>query len=289
VKGETTDAPAPPLSPAGELVRRHDRDRFMTALFAPAARREDLFALYAFNYEIARVRETVSEPMLGRIRLQWWRECIEAAYQGGPVRRHVVAEAVTAAIRSRGLSRGPFDRLIDTRERDLDESPFPTLGSLRDYAAGTSAALIELAVEALAAGSGTANEAAREVGVGYALAGLLRAVPFHARLGRCYIPADIAAHAGLDLRDYAAARASAPLRAAVAEIAAAASDCLRRARDLRARVPRAAVPALLPAIIAARALDRLRRARYDPFDPALATGDPLQSWRLAAAALLGRF
>ena len=70
------------LSPLAALVRRHDRDRFQTALFAPAARREALFALYAFNYEIARVRESVREPMLGQIRLQWWREAIDAAFAG---------------------------------------------------------------------------------------------------------------------------------------------------------------------------------------------------------------
>src|SRR5271156_3271915 len=79
------------LSPVGALVRRHDRDRFQTALFAPAARREALFALYAFNYEIARVRESVREPMLGQIRLQWWREAIDAAYAGAASRRHEVA------------------------------------------------------------------------------------------------------------------------------------------------------------------------------------------------------
>ena len=69
-------------------MRHHDRDRFQTALFAPAERREALFALYAFNYEIARVREAVREPMLGQIRLQWWREAIAAAYAGEPPRRH---------------------------------------------------------------------------------------------------------------------------------------------------------------------------------------------------------
>ena len=81
------------MSPVGALVRRHDRDRFQTALFAPAAHREALFALYAFNYEIARVREIVREPMLGRIRLQWWREAMAAAFAGGPVRRHEVVDA----------------------------------------------------------------------------------------------------------------------------------------------------------------------------------------------------
>src|SRR5271163_3052970 len=87
------------LSPAAAITRRHDRDRFQTALFAPAARREALFALYAFNYEIARVREAVTQPMLGQIRLQWWRENIAAAFEGGGRRHHPVVEPLAATIR----------------------------------------------------------------------------------------------------------------------------------------------------------------------------------------------
>src|SRR6516165_11018485 len=112
------------LSPVAAIVQRHDRDRFQTVLFAPAARREALFALYAFNYEIARARESVTEPMLGRIRLQWWRESIAAAFEGGGIRQHPVVEAITATIREFGLTRDHFDRLIDARETDLaDEAP----------------------------------------------------------------------------------------------------------------------------------------------------------------------
>src|SRR5215472_846603 len=105
VRGETPfpnrrSAAAARLSPVAALVRQHDRDRFQTVLFAPAARREALFALYAFNCEIARVRESVTEPTLGRIRLQWWRENIAAAYEDGPVRDHDVVEALTDTIRA---------------------------------------------------------------------------------------------------------------------------------------------------------------------------------------------
>ncbi len=88
-------AEADRLSPVAALVRHHDRDRFQTVLFAPVARREALFALYAFNYEIARVRERVTQPTLGRIRLEWWRETIAAAFEDGPIRHHIVAEPLT--------------------------------------------------------------------------------------------------------------------------------------------------------------------------------------------------
>lgn len=58
----------------GRDLQRLDPDRWLTTLFAPDASRPGLFALYAFNAEIARARESVSQPMIGQIRLQWWRE-----------------------------------------------------------------------------------------------------------------------------------------------------------------------------------------------------------------------
>jgi Squalene/phytoene synthase len=80
---------------------------------------------------------------------------------------------------------------------------------------------------------------------------------------------------------------STALRRAIAEIAAAASAHLRMARR-QPRPAAAALPALLPAVVAEHSLKRLQRAGYDPFNPALARPDPLQSWRLAAAVLAHR-
>src|SRR3954469_1186159 len=161
------------LSRPAVIVRRHDRDRYQTALFAPSDRREALFALYAFNYEVARVRETVTTPMLGQIRLQWWREVIAAAYAGAPARRHEVVTPLVTAITAFGLTRSHLDRIIDARERDLYDTPPADIAALIDYAEGTSSALIYLALEALGAADPVAVEAAREVGIAYALAGLL--------------------------------------------------------------------------------------------------------------------
>jgi NADH dehydrogenase [ubiquinone] 1 alpha subcomplex assembly factor 6 len=277
------------LSPAAAITRQHDRDRFQTALFAPAARREALFALYAFNYEIARVREAVTQPMLGRIRLEWWRENIAAAFANGAVRRHPVVEALGVAIRERGLTRVHFDRLINAREADFDEDPPASLAVLEAYAEGTSSQLVYLALEALGVSDPAAREAGHHIGIAYALTGLLRALPVLTASGRPVVPPDIAARAGLDLGDYRALRSSNALRAAVAEIAAAAEAHLQAAPERPRAVARAALPALLPAVIAGRWLKRLKKARHDPFDPGLIRPDPLQSWRLATASLRRRF
>jgi len=270
-------------------VRRHDRDRFQTALFAPAARREALLALYAFNYEIARVRETVTQPVLGRIRLEWWRESITAAFEGAPIRRHTVVEPLSAAIVEFALTRAHFDRIIDAREADLEDEPPATLDALDSYAEATSARLVHLALEILGARDPAVGEAGHHVGIAYALAGLLRAMPFHARAGRRFIPAEIAARTGLGDEDYRSLRGTPALRAASAELAAAAFRHVDRAGAVRRKLPRSALPALLPARIARHALIRLKRAGYDPFDPHLASPDPLQGWRLATAVLFNRF
>jgi len=273
------------LSPTGNLVRQHDRDRFQTALFAPAARREALFALYAFNYEIARIREAVREEMLGRIRLQWWREVVNAAYSGRPPRRHDVVETLSEAINRYDLTQAHFERLIDAREADLPGAPPPTLAALEEYCEASSGCLVELAAEILGFRGEAAAAVAREVGVGYALAGLLRAMPHHAAAGRSYLPDEFS----VDPEDYRRRQATPGLRGAVRAIAGMAERYLASARAKQRTIPRSSRAAFLPATVASRYLRKLKRAENDPFAPALVAPDPLQSWRLLAASLRGRF
>ena len=281
---------SPDESAIGRLVRRHDRDRFLTALFAPADRRSDLLALFAFNYEVARTREVVSEPMLGRIRLQWWRDCLDQIYAGGATRRHEIVEPLAMAIRERGLTRAHFDALLAARERDLDDDPPESLAALEAYAAQSSAPLVLLALEVLGESGAAARQAGEAVGTGFALTGLLRAVPFHARAKRLYLPLSLCADSGLDIdRGLFELRASPELAAVAEQVAERAAAHLAAARTLRPAVPRAALPALLPAVLARADLARLRRAGYDPFAPEIAAGDPWRGWRLTLATLRRRY
>ena len=132
--------------------------------------------------------------------------------------------------------------------------------------------------------------AARDVGIAYALTGLLRAAPFHARAKRLYLPADRVGAAGLEThRTLFELKPSPALAQIVGEVAVVARQHLAAARRIRREIPRRAVPALLPAIVAGRWLDQLDRARHDIFDPSVARRDPMTSWRIAAAAALGRY
>ena len=271
-------------------LRQHDRDRYQTALFAPAERRDALFALYAFNYEVARIRETVHEPMLGLMRLQWWRDALDEIYAGKSPRRHEVVTPLARVVAAHSLSKAHFNALLDARAQDMEEVAPESLGALENYAAGTSGSLVLLALETLGVRDATAAEAGRSIGIAYALAGLLTAAAFHAQRRRVYLPAALTARHGVDLeRSLFALKPSSGLAAATRDIADRARGRLDEARRQRGAIPRAAMPALLHAVLAERRLRRLDAADHNLFDAKLAVGDTLQSLRLAWAALRRRY
>lgn len=274
------------LPPFVAALRRNDRQRYQTALFAPPERRDALFALYAFNFEIARIREAAREPLLSRVRLQWWRETVDEIYAGAKPRRHDVVEALAAAIRNHGLSRGSFDALLDARETDLSDDPPPTLAALEAYADGSSASLVRLALEALGARDEGTTAAGRTVGIAYSLAGLLAAVPFHARMKRVFLPAELIERHNLDIeRTLFELKTTPALAEIVKDVAACARARLAEGRAMRSAVSRQALPALLPAVIVAHRLKLLDRLRQNVFDARWSSPDGLQSWRLFWAAL----
>lgn len=255
----------PELSYCAEQVRRFDNDRFLCALFAPPEEREALAALYAFNLEVARIRESVREPMLGRIRLQWWRDTIAGTFEAAAP-RDPVAAALAKAIHRFALSREHFDRLIDARDFDLDDRPPATLEDLVAYAEGTGAPLVKLSAQVLGARDPAVSGPADHLGIAWALTGLIRAVPFHARARRLYLPAATSRKAGLDVLALFEKGSVPGLPAVVAEVAGRAAEHLAKARDGRNAVPRPALPAFLPATLAGLYLRRIAAAGHDPFD-----------------------
>lgn len=250
----------PIQTPAEALVRRHDPDRYFATLFAPAQTRPHLFALYAFNYEIARVGEAVREPMMGEIRLQWWREAVEGARDGRP-REHEVARALAEMFASAAVPLELFDAMIEARRNDLDPSPFADLAALEAYADATSGNVMRLAARILGAGD-SRDDLAREAGIAYALAGLLQAVPYHAARGAMMLPRDMLEAEGLSRDDILAGK-NIGLRPVIALIAERARSRLAAARKLPR--PKQALAAFLPAALVPLKLKRLTAAGLDPF------------------------
>lgn len=274
------------LSYCAAQVHDNDRDRFLCTLFAPADRREDLFALLAFNSEIARTRELVSDTTLGLIRLQWWREAVTGTAAGA--QDQAIVTALRDAIDRHRIAPEDLITLVDAREFDLVDRPPADLSELEDYVGQSAAAVTVLCARMLGAESDAALEAARRVGMAYGLAGVLRAVVFHAHQRRLMLPEAESDAAGLETGALFELKSSPALRQVSALIAARAAEHLRRARALRHAHRRATLAALLPATLAEHYLRRLRQNDHDPLAPQFGLARP-SSWRLTWAALLGRY
>lgn len=218
------------LSPSAAIVQRHDPERFVSALFAPASVRETLFTLYAFNHELARAREVASQPLLALIRLQWWREVVD-----GADRRHDIATPLRAALDAGALAPECLCAMIEARMLEADDRVDDAQwGAYLEGAGGAlmRAAGLVLGAEALAA-------SLSQVGAGCAAVGLLRNHAAHAAIGRWSFP---------EGRDAPWARAQA-------------AELLGPAQHWG----HAATPAALPVVFARRALRRLDRPVIDPF------------------------
>jgi 15-cis-phytoene synthase len=252
-----------------ELVRAADRDRFLASLFAPAEHRGALQALYAFNVEVARVREAAREPLPGEIRLQWWTEVIGGA-RGEEAGANPVAAALLAAIERYGLPPAKLTALIEARRFDLYDDPMARIADLEAYARDTASGLLAMAAQILGGGAAeqaaaAAEQAADAAGIAYAVAGLLRALPQHAARRQLYVPAEILERHNVEPRNIFARQGSDGLRAALTELQDLARRHLDAARAPLLALPAAALPAYLPIALVRPTLDRL--AQDDPFAP----------------------
>lgn len=274
----------------GELLRAQDRDRFLASLFVPEGERPHIWALYAFSLEIARVREVVREALPGEMRLQWWREVIEGLGRGD-VSGHPVALAISATLEAKSLPRGALLNLIDARTFDLYDDPMPTLNDLEGYAGETASILIQLGAQILTGSAQPAvAEAAGHAGVAIALTGLMRAFPFHAARGQCYLPSDMLRAHGIGRDEAVGGAPSAALDEVLRELRAVAARHVRSAAECLGSVPRDALPVFLPLALVPGDLKALGRVR-DPFKT-VAGAAPLMRlwtiWRAARRARAGR-
>lgn len=156
-----------------ERLEQADPDRVRAARLADPDIRDRLLILYAFHAELAKVPELVSEPMLGTIRYQWWRDVLSEIYDGQAVRAHEVSTPLAEMIAQSGISRFLLDRIIDGRERDLDPQPFASIDTAIDYADATSGAL------AVAAVSLCGGESGQMAGRAWGLTGLARSYRYY--------------------------------------------------------------------------------------------------------------
>lgn len=270
-----------------DILRENDKDRYLASLLAPAAARPDLVALYAFNAELARIRDLVREPLPGEVRLQYWRDLLEGKDHGETV-ANPVASALLAAIQRHNLPRAPLLAMVDARTFDLYDDPMEDRAMLEGYAGETASALIQLSSlvldPALAAASASM---AGHAGVAQAIAGAILLMPQHRARGQVFIPLEILRATGLDRESFLAGEDRVRISAAVEAFCGLGLDHLSEARK-GGLIAKPLVPAYLTAALAEPVLAKGRRLGADVLAQDIRPPQWRRQWRMLRLGLTRR-
>lgn len=258
-----------------DFLKQHDRDRYLASLVLPEVARGPIQALYAFSADVAAVRERISEPAPGEIRLQWWDDALTGKGHG-KVRSNPVADTLLSAIGEYGLPVVPLQRLIAARRFDLYDDPMPDLESFEGYAGETVSTLYQYAAMVLNHGVPVeTGDAAGHLGVAQAMLGHVRAFGYNAAKGRLFLPLPLLAAHGVGERAIFSGTDTPQLRAALSQVGEMAGEHLAQAETAIAALPKALRPAF--AMLAVLKLEhrRLPKIIAHPF----AKPEPLADYR----------
>lgn len=265
-------------------LREKDRDLWLACLFAPAQARPHLHAIHAFAQEISDVRAKVSQPLLGEMRLQWWRDAVEAPAGDSGARANPLADVLLDTIERHALSRVEIGSFIDSHIFDLYDDPMVSVAMLEAYCRDTVGASLRWSARVLGAfDEPRVSEALDAAGIALSLTRLLRALPRQAAAGQLFIPLDLLARHGANPEDARTGIATPAVLAALEELRGL-------AREKHAAAKRAAPDigvaqaALLPAAVVPLYLDAMQRKDYDPFRTVIDAPQWRRQWRLWRAA-----
>lgn len=266
-------------------VRAADRDRYLSLLYAPAPKRPALAALYAFNADVASIRDRTREPTMGEIRLQWWRDVLQGVAAAGG---HPIAEALLAATRAERLPIEPLLAMLDARTFDLYDDPMPSRNDLEGYCGETAGALIQLASLVLDAGASSATaELAGHAGCAQAIAGLLLLLPTHRTRGHCTIPRDILSAAGTSPEEFLAGADEGAACRAVLAMAALGGQHFAAFSSRASRLEPTLRPAYLPLSPVSATLRRITAHPLDALKKSAPPGEWRRQWLMLRRAMGG--
>lgn len=242
---------------AAAQLRDADRDRYLASLLLGGADREAVQALYAFNADVASIRDRAHQPAPGEIRLRWWIDAL-AGKGHGAVRQNPIAAALLDAISRYELPTAPFQRLLAARRFDLYDDPMPDVQSFEGYAGETTSILYQMAAMILSGEPVEAGDAAGHLGVAHALIGHLRAFGFHASRGQLFLPLSVMAANGVGEKEIFAGVVSEGLLAARQQLIEMGGSHLSDAETAIAALPRRIRPAFAQIVLLRSQLKALR-------------------------------
>jgi len=253
-----------------DLVRSHDFVRYASTLFMPATQRRALLALYAFNVEISRVRDHISQPLPGEMRLQWWTDMLAGAGHGG-IEGNPVAAELLLVIRDFRLPVELLSRLVDEHQFDLYNDPMPSMAALESYVNDTSAALFSLGARVAARPSEAIDHLARHAGLAQGMLQVVATLPWDTARRQLFVPLQLLEQHGSGIEEVFSRKLTPKARAAIDQLIGEARGHLKTAFELLADVPPEVRPVFLPLALLRRDLKWMSRADSDLFAPRVAS------------------
>uniref|UniRef100_V9L821 NADH dehydrogenase (ubiquinone) complex I, assembly factor 6 n=1 Tax=Callorhinchus milii TaxID=7868 RepID=V9L821_CALMI len=262
-----------------QLVRNRDYEGFLSSLLFPSESCSSVFAIRAFNVELSQVKDSVSQKTIGLMRMQFWRKVIEDIYSDIPPQQPVAME-LWKAVKRHKLTKRWFMRIIDDREKNLDDKAYRNIQELESYAENTQSSLIYLMLEVLGVKNVHADHAASHIGKAQGIVTCLRATPYHSTRRKVYLPVDICLLHGVSQEDFIRGSREKNVRDVIFDVASQAHVHLQHARSFCKDVPLKAHPAFLQTVVLDRYLNRIRKVDFDVFHPSLQKRNSMLSFSL---------
>uniref|UniRef100_A0A7N5K8R9 NADH dehydrogenase (ubiquinone) complex I, assembly factor 6 n=1 Tax=Ailuropoda melanoleuca TaxID=9646 RepID=A0A7N5K8R9_AILME len=280
-----------------ELLRKRDYEGYLCSLLLPAESRSSAFALRAFNVELAQVKDSVSEKTIGLMRMKFWKKTVDDIYCDNPPQQPVALE-LWKAVKRHNLTKRWLMKIIDEREKNLDDKAYRNIQELENYAENTQSSLLYLTLEILALQHRMntcfstcvkdlrADHAASHIGKAQGIVTCLRATPYHGSRRRVFLPMDICMLHGVSQEDFLRKNQDKNVRDVIYDIASQAHLHLKHARSFHKSVPVKAFPAFLQTVALEDYLKKIQQVDFDIFHPSLQQKNTLlplslyiQSWR----------
>ena len=256
-------------------------DRYVAALLAPHAVRGDLIALAAFSAEIEKIPRQVSEPHLGEIRVQWWRDALLSSDTQTKT-GHPVADAFVAAILKHNLARDRFSDHLDAAVHALYADPPADDAQLQLEIDMKDGVLFSLAAQIIGGEPvDTSTGIIQDAAQAYGLTRLALGLPYALARGRVPFPPALMS---------TAPSASEPVawNAVISSVGAAARRHLAQVRSAYNAQSTALKTALLPVALVEPYLRALTKPGHESAHDVADIAPLTRAWRIGKTHLTGR-
>ncbi len=173
---------------SASLTRKSRSNFYFAFLALPRARREALYAVYAFCRTVDDVADLGRDPAAQRAGLARWREDVARCFTPGATPAHPIARQLQAAVRAFPIPRAALEAIIDGCEMDLEGARFETAEDLEPYCYRVASAVGLCCIEIFGYTDARAREYAVNLGKALQLTNIMRDVGADARVGRVYLP-----------------------------------------------------------------------------------------------------